>query len=209
METVDIICTIIGTAGTVLVGIWWIIKREKKSAVNDYRLDKLEDNLDQVIKDTSEVKSDLVFVKSDLSFVKTDITSIKSILSQNNPKLAASMTNKKSPRRLNDLGQNIFEQIEGEKLLNDNKDFFYSNIDRMNPKTAYDVEIAANYACIGYTDNDIFNDIKMYVYNAPSIMVKDENNNEVSHDLTLSDVCFTLSIPLRDMYLKDHPEILQ
>lgn len=49
----------------------------------------------------------------------------------------------------------------------------------------------------------------MYVYNAPSITVKGVNGEEVSHDLTLQDVCFALSIPLRDMYLKEHPEIPQ
>jgi len=195
MEWIEIIGTIVGTAGVVLGGLLFIIKREKKSAVDNYHLNKVETDVSQLTRDMSDVKLDL--------------SSIKSILSQRNSRLVINMTNKKSPRVLNELGQNIVKQVNGEKLLNINKEFFFKNIDRMNPKTALDVENAANYACIGYTNNDIFNDIKMFVYNAPEILVENKEGGSNSYALTLEDVCYALSIPLRYMYLKEHPEILQ
>lgn len=37
--------------------------------------------------------------------------------------------------------------------------------------------------------------------------IKDENGVERDYDLSLSDVCFVLSLPLRDMYLEAHPEL--
>jgi len=93
--------------------------------------------------------------------------------------------------------------------LADNKDFLFEKIDGMNPKTALDVENAARFACIGYTDNDIYNDIKMYVYNAPAIKIKDRGGNETTYDLSLDDVCYALSTPLRVMYLKEHKDMPQ
>ena len=75
----------------------------------------------------------------------------------------------------------MFNQVGGEKFLTDNKDFFFRKIDSMKPKTVFDVEQAANFACAGYTDNDIFNDIKLYVYNAPAIKIKDSDDKQYSY----------------------------
>ena len=112
-------------------------------------------------------------------------------------------------RRLNDIGEWVFNQVQGEKFLNNNKDFFFSKIDEMKPQTAYDVESSANYVCVVHTQNSIFNDIKMFVYNSPLVKIKDAEGIEHSRDLTLLDVCSVLSLPLRDMYLKEHPEVIQ
>ncbi|MCM1078534.1 MAG: hypothetical protein NC344_09725 [Bacteroidales bacterium] len=78
----------------------------------------------------------------------------------------------------------------------------------MRPKTALDVENAANYACAGYTDNEIFNGIKYIVYNAPSLTIKNDKGEERPYDLTLGDISYILSLPLRDMYLSEHPELV-
>lgn len=39
-------------------------------------------------------------------------------------------------------------------------------------------------------------------------MIKDANGQEKPYDLAITDVCFVLSLPLRDMYLKEHPQIV-
>ena len=36
----------------------------------------------------------------------------------------------------------------------------------------------------------------------------DKEGNEKTYEVNLADICFILSIPLRDMYLKEHPEIM-
>ena len=73
----------------------------------------------------------------------------------------------------------------------------------MKPKTELDVENASNFACSAFTDNDIFNNIKDFVYNAPYLNIVDENGENKSYDITLGDVCYILSLPLRDMYLEE------
>lgn len=223
MNTLEIICIVIGAVATVLTGVWFIIRKAQKLAISEYRLGKTENELsnagsrlDNVEKDMvnltytmENVKSDISNVKSDIKDIKSDLMAIKTVLAQKFPKFTMVMAQKKSPRKLNELGLKIFNQINGPQFLKDNKEFLFNKIDSMKPKTALDVEDAAKFACIGYTNNDIFNNIKLFVYNAPAIQIKDGEGKEKDYELTLSDVCYTLSIPLRDMYLEAHPEILR
>lgn len=110
---------------------------------------------------------------------------------------------KKSPRALNSLGLKVFADMHGQDFLNKNKAILFSKITEAAPKTALDVETAALNACISVSNMDIFNDIKVFVYNYPSIPIKDGENTEVK----LDDAIFILSLPLRDMYLQEHIEI--
>lgn len=154
-----------------------------------------------------ELSSDMKIVKSDIGDMKSDIMAIKSILSMKYPNVANVFSMKKSPRQLNDAGEWLYRQVGGEAFILKNKAFLFERVNSMNPKTSLDVEYAANIACNSSTDSDIFNDIKRFVYNAPSMTIKDEEYKDKKYDLTLGDVCYVLSIPLRDMYLMEHPNI--
>lgn len=210
MNTIEILCTVVAAVATILGGVWWIVRQAQKLAVNDYRLNKMESDVSSLKNDVSLLKSDVSSLKNDVSLLKldmadmkADISGIKSVLIQKFPNAAEVFCMKKSPRVLNELGEKIFNQINGKQFLEDNKKFFFSKIDERKPKTALDVEYAANVACSANTDNDIFNDIKDFVYNAPSIMIPGDNGKERPYDITLGDICFILSIPLRDMYLEE------
>ena len=152
----------------------------------------LKTNVSTLKSDVSNLKTDVSNLKTDMSEVRHDISTIKTVLVQKFPNAAIIMSMKKSPRRLNETGEWVFNQVNGKQFLDDNKAFFFSKIDAMKPQTAFDVESAANYACAGFTDNSIFNDIKMFVYNAPPIKIKDEDGKEYfgaySH-LSLADLC--------------------
>lgn len=231
MNNVEIICTVIGAVASILAGVWFIVQKAQKMAVNEYRLNNMETDVSTLKTDTtglktdvsvlktdvnvlktdvnalkadvSVLKTDVSLLKNDMSEVKSDISAIKAVLIKKFPNAAEVYSMKKSPRRLNALGEKIFAQIDGKKFLNDNKEFFFSKIDERNPKTALDVEDAANIACSAFTDNDIFNYIKDFVYNAPSLSLSDENGESRKHDISLGDVCYILSLPLRDMYLEE------
>lgn len=139
--------------------------------------------------------------------IKEDIAVIRSVIVQKYPTSASIFSMKKSPRKLNETGEWLFAQVQGADFLRTNKDFLFGKINEEKPMTALDVENAANLACGSSTGEPIFSDIKGYVYNAPSIEITDHDGNKRKYDITLGDVCFVLSIPLRDMYLKEHPEI--
>lgn len=216
MNTIELICTVIGAVATVLAGVWFIVRKAQKTAVNDYKLEKMEADVTNLKADVSNLKTDVAVLKTDVTSlkddmadVKADISAIKAVLIKKFPNAAEIFSMKKSPRILNELGEQLFSQINGEKFLNDNRKFFFSKIDERKPKTALDVEDAANIACSAFTEEDMFNDIKSFVYNAPSITIPDGNGGSRSYDITLGDICYILSLPLRDMYLNEHPEIPQ
>lgn len=139
--------------------------------------------------------------------IKEDLTVIKSVIIQKYPTSANVFSMKKSPRRLNEMGEWLFEQVKGREFLEKNKGFLFAKMDDGHPSTALDVENAAHIACSSSTNEPMFSEIKNFVYNAPSIDIPDEDIGSRKYDITLGDVCFVLSIPLRDMYLSEHSEI--
>ncbi len=139
--------------------------------------------------------------------IKEDLTVIKSVIIQKYPTSANVFSMKKSPRRLNEMGEWLFEQVKGREFLEKNKGFLFAKMDDGHPSTALDVENAAHIACSSSTNEPMFSEIKNFVYNAPSIDIPDEDMGSRKYDITLGDVCFVLSIPLRDMYLSEHSEI--
>ena len=114
---------------------------------------------------------------------------------------------KHSPRQLNEKGLELYESINGEKFLNDNYDLFDVIISEKKPKTALDVEASSLEALIMSLNLDIFNPIKNWVYNSASVKLKKDNGEEYDYSLTINDVCFILSLPLRNKYLYRHPDI--
>ena len=144
---------------------------------------------------------------ADMKDVKRDIEQIKIILANKFPRALDLFGVKHSPRALNEMGVRLFVEIGGETFLNENRDMFFKYIDGENPKTALDVETAAYMACHALSVSEVFNGIKSYVYNSPEMDVVNREGERIKYEITMSDVCFILSIPLRDLYLKEHEEI--
>jgi hypothetical protein len=158
---------------------------EDRRAVNEANYNILKDNLSNMSKELTAIR---VFLQ-----VKHETVDLFSA--------------KKSPRALNNYGEEIFSKINGNEFLKNNKDFLFGLINKYSPKTALDVEYYSNYILLRLTDDDIFNQFKDFVYVSKSVnMVL--NNNNIEHSLSVLDICFILSIPLRDMYLEEHQEIV-
>lgn len=114
---------------------------------------------------------------------------------------------KSSPMNLNDLGIQILHMMGGVEFLDENKDYLIRLIDESDPKTSLDVERLSRNVCLMATSHEMFNNIKDRIYKAPSIKV-DVNGIQKDFVVTLGNVCSVLSIPLRDLYLLKHPELL-
>lgn len=173
--------------------------RERKST-----LDKHDDKFEQWIDRQENLDKSIVQINTKLEFMLKNVE----MLSNNLMRLqsADTFSLKKSPRKLNEQGLDIFEKIKGAQFLEENKAFFFAKIDELKPQTRLDVENASNFVCHTTTGEDMFNSIKDFVYNYPSMKIEDKNGDLKPYDLTLGDVCFIISLPLRDMYLEAHPE---
>jgi hypothetical protein len=173
---------------------------EKKANDADSKLGELTE--------LSKTVSNLPCSKHDESFSKImeAITEIRTFLMAKNPKTAAMFALKHSPLKLNEAGEKLLEDIGGMTFLEKNKDLLIACIDEKMPKTALDVEESALEVLYAHLDDDMFNGMKIWVYNSPSRKVKIDGE-EKDYTVTINDVCFVLSLPLRDMYLEKHPDL--
>lgn len=230
----ELLATAIGIVATILGGVWLILgkifglgrysqrvdeldKRTCNAAcdVHDRDIYGMRDDVKAIRDDMASIKSLLALHDKELDSVRNDVTAMKGDLTKVTSLLAIKYKNaaplfalKNSPRRLNDFGLRVLDDANGMDFLQANKDFFFAQIDACFPKTAYDVENAAHTVCLTSTDNEVFNGLKNFVYNSPSYDIKDDEGKDKKYDLSLPDLCFVLSIPLRDMYLTAHPEIV-
>ena len=161
------------------------------------------------LEDKAKKIDELPCAKHDEMFasIKEDLAVIRTYLTTKYPTAAPVFSQKMSPRSLNDAGKKLLEDIGGAAFLSENKNVLVACIDEKKPKTALDVEEAALLVLYDHLDDDMFNGMKKWVYNSPSrkLMI---DGKERDYTVTMNDVCFVLSLPLRDMYLKLHPELL-
>ena len=206
MAILDLIGIGVGVVATILGGVWFIINKA-------FGVGRFSRRIDEVDKRTCNAAceshgKDISDIKDDIRSIKTDVVAIKTLLAMKHKDAASIFSIKNSPRQLNETGKRLLTDIKGQEFLEEHKDFLFNQIDAYAPKTALDVENAANAACVACVESDIFNGFKNFIYNSPSYMIKDTNGKEKSYDLSIPDICFVLSLPLRDMYLKDHPKII-
>ncbi len=188
----------------ILGGVWFIVRHAFKAGSYAHRLDAVDERTRFASCGTraAEIKEH----GERLAIVREDIAALKVMLSARTADISA-FSVKHSPRRLNEAGERIFKEMGGDEFINANKAELFKRIGARCPKTALDVEAASYAVCAALTETDLFNGVKEYVYNAPALRVQGANGETLSKDITLSDACFVISIPLRDLYLSEHGEI--
>lgn len=140
--------------------------------------------------------------------IKEELVAIRTCLTIKYPAAATVFSQKKSPRELNEAGKQLYADIKGEEFLNNNKETLIKGIDDKAPKTALDVEESALEVLYSLIDDDMFIGMKNWVYNSPSRQITIDGSIR-EYSVTMNDVCFVLSLPLRNMYLEKHPELQQ
>ena len=190
MDTITI-CTIImtiiailGVIGTLITGAVYVGRYAEKFI-------RIEEDCFDLKKTTDELMRRMIRVED--------------LLMSRSKTASSFFAAKHSPRKLNNIGQKVYDDMKGEEFLSNNKSTLYSKIDSKKPKTAYDVEMASYEAILSLLNDDMFNEIKVFIYNYP--MLKTDDGAEV--EVALGDAVFILSLPLRDMYLNDNPNILR
>lgn len=202
MTTLEVIGIAVGMTATVITGIWFVFAKVFKLGKERQHLEEFESKVTEKF-DSLEKSIDSIKHKLDSLPCPShhdDLTRIKAVLIQKYPTSATIFSAKASPRRLNALGQKLFDDIKGEQFLEANKEELFKSIAATNPQVALDVEQAALSACSTIATTPVFNEIKNYIYNAPSIDLPDDGGK---YDIAIPDVCFVLSLRLRDMYLTE------
>lgn len=134
------------------------------------------------------------------------LITITTYLITKDSKASAIFSQKASPRRLNPYGEKLLNDCGGQAFLAQHKDELLTIIAAKDPQTALDVENLAIEVLISQLDSNIFNDLKQWVYNSPSLKIEVQGQ-EQEYAVSMNDICFVLSLPLRDMYLETHPDL--
>ena len=181
-----------------LFGMSWIIiellRLSKSVGRLEARLDKLASTNDSHDISIRKLQMEMLEVRT---FIKTKFPTSQTVLSE-----------KKSPAQLNEFGRKLFADMGGSDFLSKNGIYLLQKMEEKNPKTAFDVESTAHEVLILATNEEMFNKIKNKVYNYPYMDILKRDGEMVKYEVSLADVCFVLSLSLRDMYLKAHPEVL-
>lgn len=115
------------------------------------------------------------------------------------------------PYKLTDVGLKLLN-ISGSKIcIDDNIDFFDSEIQKLKPQVALDVEDCSLSVLNENTDKSFFNPIKDFVFHAsyPYMLIDDNGNREeLKEDININTMLTIMSVYLRDEYFKRHPEYL-
>lgn len=184
MENVGILISILVGLVTLLSMLVWFGRFIQRVNVHDKKLDDLSKDVDDL---------------------KLDMNSVKTLLMAKFKDFEVVFSGKHSPRKLTEQGLKIFHDMKGEEFLKKNKSLLFAYVDKDKPKTAYDVEGLCYLACLMNVNNDAFIEIKSFLYNYPTITLPDGKE----HEVTMDEACSVLSLPLRDMYLEEHPEIVR
>jgi len=118
------------------------------------------------------------------------------------------LSKKCCPFQLTDVGWLLLEDSGGKKCIDDNIIFFFDEIKKMQPKVELDVENCSLSILSETINKDIFNEIKNFIFHAPSPYTKYRNGEELSikSPITTNSVLYVMSIYLRDKFLKQYPE---
>lgn len=120
------------------------------------------------------------------------------------------LAKKASPLKMTPLGEVLFEESSAKKTIDNNIDFLIKELEDINPQTAYDVEEEALSYLLRNMGNEIFADIKQFLYYSPdTIQLKDPVSGEDKDvRLSMQSIIKLMSIYLRDLYLKKHSNIV-
>ena len=217
MGTIEVIGIALGSIATILTGVWFIIYKafglgKTIQKINDLPCKSHEDKINTLAKESAKVDERTGNMpcyahQTRIDRISEDLVKITSVLMLKDKDINDVLSAKHSPRRLTDAGQRIFTDANGQAYLDANKDYLFAEIDRRKPLAKLDVEDASYAVLIDATRLEAFNPIKTFIYNAPNYQLTKSDGTPMSYDVSLIDMCFVMSIPLRDMYLAEHPEI--
>lgn len=194
----------------VLSGIWWLFNHvfklgqfkehfENFEKTTERNFNSLEKQFNVVDGKFNNVEKKLGDISDTVTSHTYTLMSICSFLDNKFPKKKINSYMKKSPRQLTEIGKKMLDMVNGKQFLNDNKEQLFKIIDRYHPKTKLDVQNTSMTALLYYTTTDAFNNIKDIVYEMPEM-----ETDEGKYEVTLNDICFVMSLPLRDMYIAEH-----
>ena len=176
---------------------------------------RLETALMKVVGDTGRLETTLMKVVGDLAKIKlkfkqlprkeytSDLENVKVWIMKKDKSMIETFSAKHSPRRLTEMGEKVLNESGGKRCIDENLNFFMSELEKNHPRTPYDVEEQSQNVVMRNTRLKIFDDIKRYLYETPEVVKTEDGEEEISIFI----IGHVMGIYLRDIYLKAHPDV--
>lgn len=174
------------------------------------RFSKLEERVDGLSKLKDENLPERIKEQEHKTEVLDEkLTIISKWVVKQDPEIAIDIMQKRSPYTLTSVGKELLKVSHAQDVLEECMPIYLADLEALNPQTAYDVEDLA-YDVIFKRSSDIsFKPIKDFVYLAPDPMkfYSEEKQEEVEIRTSLLPIIKAMTLPLRDEYLRKHPEL--
>ena len=191
-----------------IIGSWKMSKYHAKLDETRNKVENLPcDNHNDDIRDSGQRYNELQRIVSSTNDMVVEIN--KWLMKFDND-MIDKLAKKASPLKMTPLGEVLFEESSAKKTIDNNIDFLIKELEDINPQTAYDVEEEALSYLLRNMGSEIFADIKQFLYYSPdTIQLKDPASGEdKAVRLSMQSIIKLMSIYLRDLYLKKHPDIV-
>lgn len=155
-------------------------------------------------------KNDISIAKensSKLDDITASIRKIEEWIIRKDVKAMGDLIRKCSPYALTEAGIAMLSMSKAKDAVDSNLDYLIRLIEETNPKTAYDVEKNSLSVLTNILNEDIFNDIKDFVYNSPEYLSIETSGEPIKVEVDMNRVLMIMSIYLRDKYFEVHLEI--
>lgn len=137
------------------------------------------------------------------------VTILSKWIVKQDPEIAIDIMQKRSPYTLTSVGEELLRVSYAREVLEQCMPQYISALEALNPKTAYDVEDLAYDVIFRHSSDISFKPIKDFIYLAPDPMVfySKEKGENIDVRISLLSIIKAMALPLRDEYLRRHPEL--
>jgi len=192
--------------------------KDVKNKVNNLPCDKHSEKLNSISSLSEKLDNlpcdkhneDILIVKQNsvkLDDITSSIRKIEEWIMRRDVKAMDDLVRKCSPYALTDVGIILLSQSKAKECVDTNLDYLINLLELTNSKTAYDVEKNSLIVLTDIINEDIFNDIKDFVYNSPEYIEIETSDSSQMVEIDLNRILMIMSIYLRDKYFEKHKEI--
>lgn len=215
MSTIEIICTVAGTAVAVITailgGVKYLLDKEKMYAENNQKLANLEKKTDKL---PCEKHGESI------GTLAHNIDSIKETMQSNNGMLVElsrwamrmdesmieKLAQKYSPLRMTEAGEFLYKVSGAKEAVGKIATRLITEMEAMRLRTELDVEDKSLDMIIKNSNDSAFDPVKKYVYYSPDTIQVGNTGETIKFNML--SLMKLMSIDLRDRYLAKHPEIV-
>ena len=214
MGTIEIICTVVGTAvgviAAILGGVKYLLDRERMYVEHDQKITNLEEKTDNLPcwkhgESIGTLAYNLESIKETMQSNNGMLIELSRWAMHMDESLIDKLAQKHSPLRMTKAGEYLFEVSGAKKAIDEIADRLIREMEAMGLRTELDVEDKSLDMILKNNNDSVFDPVKKYVYYSPDTIQVEKAMEPIKFNML--SIMKLMSIDLRERYLARHPEI--